>query len=273
MTPLVASLITALVTFVLTAAGTYITTRRNLQLQFDASLRDLRIEAYKELWKHLKALAKYGRAEPLSKSESQQLAKDLRIWYFETGGFYLSQETRHDYFALLDGLEVVTTGAEPILEVGDDEFLRVLGSRLRTGMTRDVGTRRTFIFRGDTERGTRLPQARTYVEEGGSRRLAISPRRRIRLPRRLSLPGVGAVISAEPTLDVEGFSELVHWDPARRAISARLFDSEADGVAEERLFLIEEGHVVEGPRGWRRGERAGQRRSVIWREDESNGVL
>jgi hypothetical protein len=60
MAPLMASLITALVTFVLTAAGTYITTRRNLQLQFDASLRDLRIEAYKELWKHLKVLAKYG---------------------------------------------------------------------------------------------------------------------------------------------------------------------------------------------------------------------
>jgi hypothetical protein len=36
--------------------------------------------------------------------------------------------------------------------------------------------------------------------------------------------------------------------PARRAISARLVDSEADGVAEERLFLIEEEHVVEGPR-------------------------
>lgn len=264
MSALVATVITAVVAAVLAAVGTYVTTRRNLQLQFDASLRDLRIDVYKVLWKELESLAKYARPEPLSKSQAQQLAITLRTWYFETGGLFLSQDTRRDYFALLDGLEVVPRRTdEPILEEEDDEFLRVLGSRLRTGMTRDVGTRRTYIFKGDIERAERVSQARMYAEEGGERHLVISPRRRRRLPL------IGPLISGQPALDVEGLSRPVRWDSSRMAFSASVSSTREGGGAEERLFLIEDGHVIEGPGGWERGDTRRRGKSVIWREVES----
>jgi hypothetical protein len=50
MTALVASIITAVITFLLTAAATYVTTRRNLQVEYDSDLRKHRIESYKALW-------------------------------------------------------------------------------------------------------------------------------------------------------------------------------------------------------------------------------
>ena len=183
MTALVASIITAVVTAILAAVGTYVTTRRNLQIQFDASLREMRIAVYKPLWARLAGLAKYARPEPLSRHEAQELAETLRDWYFETGGLFLSQETRRDYFALHDALEVVPRRASgETLSVEDDELLRVLSSRLRTGMTRDVGTRRTFIFREDADRARQVARPHTYVEDGGGRRLRIAPRRWQRLP-------------------------------------------------------------------------------------------
>jgi hypothetical protein len=257
MSALVASLVTGIVTAVLAALGTYVTTRRNLQIQFDASLRELRIAAYKALWKELEDLAKYGRAEPLSRSQAQQLSISLRTWYFETGGLFLSQETRRDYFALLDGLEVVPRRTnEQILSEEDDEFLRVLGSRLRTAMTRDVGTRRTFIFRGDTDRAKRVSQAHTYAHEGGDRHLRISPRWWQRLP------GVGALLPGQPQLDVEG----ARWDPSRRAFSARVSDSPQRVPEEERVFLMEDRQVVEGPSGWQRGDTRSRGKSVVWHE-------
>ena len=35
---------------------------------------------------------------------------------------------------------------------------------------------------------------------------------------------------------------------------------------DERVFLIEAGHVIEGPGGWERGDARPRGKSVIWRE-------
>ncbi len=146
------SLVTALVGAVLASIGTYVAARRDLQLKFDDSLRDLRITRYEQLWKELKPLAKYGRPTALSHEQIADLIAAVTTWYFDTGGLVLSSEAREDYFALQDGLEFALARPPDELNADDDEFLRVLASRLRTAMTRDVGTRRTFIFRGDPER-------------------------------------------------------------------------------------------------------------------------
>lgn len=248
MSALAASLVTAVVTAALAIVGTYYTTRRNLEVTFDTSLRELRITAYKDLWKKLEVLAKYARPEPLTDEEARDLAATLRAWYFETGGIFLSTRTRRDYFALLDGLETVDGGSE-----SDDEFLRVLGSRLRSGMTADVGTRRTFPL-GAAERGDGVPRRREFGELGGTRRLAVIPgRRRFPLGRR------------RPELEADGLSPGQRWDPSRRAFSARLT---RDGAADARVFLLEDTHVVEGPEGWRRGSQEQRPESVLWIEKE-----
>ena len=132
MSALYASLLTALVTFVLTGTATYFTTRRNLQLQFDASLRDLRIDVYKKLWEDLSVLAKYARTkERLSTADARSLSAALRRWYFKEGGLFLSEATRGDYFALQDGLELIgrrdrtAEGHEDsLLSDAEFEFLR-----------------------------------------------------------------------------------------------------------------------------------------------------
>ncbi len=250
MSALAASLITLVATAALAIVGTYFTTRRNLEATFDTSLRDLRIDAYKALWKELEALAKYARPESLAKREALELAATLRVWYFETGGLFLSHRTRQDYFALLDGLETVTSSGEKRLRAEDDEFLRVLGSRLRTGMTADVGTRRTFPFR-ETDRDP-AARRRTFGEPGGAGRLVVARgRRRFLLfgPRRL-------------TLTSEGLGKT-HWEPERTAFSARVTEQ---GSVDERVFLLESTHVVEGPKGWRRGATEPRRGSTIWVE-------
>lgn len=248
MSALAASLVVAAATAALAIVGTYFTTRRNLEATFDTSLRDLRIAAYTILWKDLEALAKYARPEPLTRQEAAALAATLKTWYFETGGLYLSERTRQDYFALLDGLETVVAGVKKRLRPEDDEFLRVLGSRLRTGMTGDVGTRRTYPFRAMSDGDA--PAERTFTAPDG-RRLVIRGQRRFVLfgPR-------------GPSLEVDGVRGG-DWDPARRAFSVR---PTAGGPDDERLFLLEAAHVVEGPKGWERWATEARRGTTVWRE-------
>lgn len=264
MTALVVAIVVAVVSAVLGGIGTYFAARRDLQLKFDASLRDLRIEAYKALWKELELLAKYGRPDLLSKSEAQQLRGTLRTWYFQTGGLVLSTQTRQDYFALLDGLEIVIAGSDNILGEEDDEFLRVLGSRLRTAMTRDVGTRRTFVFRGDVERDVPRFESRTYVERGGTARLIVSSKRRLNV--KPSLKFFAALRSDEPELELPYAAQRIKWDAARRELFIRAAAEGRD--PEERLFLLEEGRIVEGPKGWERGDAQRRGTSKIWQQSD-----
>jgi hypothetical protein len=261
-TTFVVSLITAFVSAVLASAGTYLAARHDLQLKFDASLRDLRIAAYKDLWRTLETLAKYGRRDSLLKDQAQTLLSELKTWYFETGGLVLSRDARRDYFALLDGLEVVIAGAEDTLSAADDEYLRVLGSRLRTALTRDVGTRRTFVFRGDPEREEPRLERSIYFELGGARELTLSPKSRLRIARRLGRSW-RFLVAEEPEIELDG-ADKGRWDGARRALTMRV--SAAEGTAEERIFLLEDEQIVEGPKGWRRDEAVRRRPSAIWRQ-------
>lgn len=268
MTTLVVSLITAIVSAALASAGTYVAARRDLQLKFDESLRDLRIDAYKELWNDLGKLAKYGRPEPLSNAAAQGLRNTLRGWYFETGGLVLSNQARSDYFTLLDALELVIAAGDNVVSPEDDEYLRVLGSRLRTAMTRDVGTRRTFVFRGDPEREEPRLEPGTYIEEGGARTLTIVTRRRLRFARRLK-PSVRRLVAYDPRVTVSDGTHMLAWDPARRTFAAR---TPSEAAAQGRLFLLEEGYIVEGPSGWRRGDEGPRAPTVIWKRRNSLGA-
>jgi hypothetical protein len=244
-TTLSVSLVTALVGAVLASIGTYLAARRDLQLKFDDSLRDLRITRYEELWKTLRPLAKYGRSTALSHKQTSDLIAALSTWYFDTGGLVLSSDAREDYFALQDGLELALARPERELTADEDEFLRVLGSRLRTAMTRDVGTRRTFVFRGDPERDEPPIESAQYVDRSGKRTLQITAD-----GRRITVAGDSA--------SVEIKKEKPDWDAARRKLNVE------DRNLEKRVFLFEEGQIVEGPSGWSRGENAKREPSVVW---------
>lgn|GEM_PF-1984534 len=181
-TQLITGLVAAAVTFVGTYVATYVKWRKDLVVEYDKDLRNKRIDAYRELWKQLQPLARYARPARLTPARLVMLSINLRRWYFETGGLFLSTESRDRYFDLQKGIKVVfkqhakfdlkvveglveelpasPPGSPPEVRVlssplapppevwagaiTETEFgtLQKLGSALRTALSNDVGTRK-----------------------------------------------------------------------------------------------------------------------------------
>jgi hypothetical protein len=120
--------------------------RKDLEFKYDTDLREKRIPEYRALWRLLQPLARYSRPEPVTGKLIQQLSQELRQWYFEQGGLFLSDRSRDSYFALQDALTAVVADHKQTLSavLTEETFerIRVKGSDLRTCMTRDVGTRK-----------------------------------------------------------------------------------------------------------------------------------
>jgi hypothetical protein len=144
------ALIGTLVTVSVTALVTAAKVRRDLESGYDISLRGDRLLAYKELWRSLQPLAKYARPAPLTYRLLGGLIRELRAWYFATGGMFLTTPSREAYFALMDELTDVLVRAPTDLSQEVDlpkfERLRQLGSDLRTAMVEDVQTRRGSLL-------------------------------------------------------------------------------------------------------------------------------
>jgi hypothetical protein len=121
--------------------------RKDLESAYDIDLRKLRIEAYKSLWELLQPLAFYSPPGPVTYGNVKDLSKKLRVWYFETGGLFLSERTREPYFEFqraLTGLSARATDEEKEEAVVDEqivEIVKALASRLRTTSTVDISTR------------------------------------------------------------------------------------------------------------------------------------
>jgi hypothetical protein len=146
----VLALLGTVVTVVVTALVTRARVRRDLESEYDISLRGERLAAYRELWRALQPLAKYSRPAPVTYRLLGRLLTELRAWYFQTGGLFLSTGSRDAYFALMDELRErllrrpVDTSSE--LEFHHFERLRQLGSDLRSAMVEDVQTRRGSVL-------------------------------------------------------------------------------------------------------------------------------
>jgi Zn-dependent oligopeptidase len=118
---------------------------RDLQAKYDETLHNSRITTYQNLWGRLQVLAKYARSEPVTPSRLRKLSVDLREWYFDVGGLFLSDNSRDQYFALQDAIvaELKRNFADD-KEVDDDSFetLRLAGSGLRDHLSSDLGSRK-----------------------------------------------------------------------------------------------------------------------------------
>jgi hypothetical protein len=242
---------TVLVSFLTLVGGavvsgvlTYVGTRRKLVLDYDADLRQRRISVYTDLWSRLEPLAKYAADASFSEAEAKKLAESLRAWYFDKGGLFLSTAARGDCFALQDVLRHLTTGGwgweapdRQNLTPAAREHLRTYGSRLRTSLTRDVGTRTRPRMQGDSEPVDRR-LAGLFEREIDKKRLRLEFRPRILGgTRRLSIKTIDA--TGERRIDVR------EWTPERLTIRAVLDDP--DGNWRERVLLMEGGQLVEGP--------------------------
>lgn len=105
--------------------------RQDLEIEYDKDLRSRRITHYLELWKLLAPLARYPAPNSLAAQEVARLSVDLKTWYFDRGGLFLSGPTRNRYFALQDACRIVMlkdAGALPnTQEVKADAVWAALG--------------------------------------------------------------------------------------------------------------------------------------------------
>lgn len=146
-----------LVTFALGVTGTYLglgwKVRKDLEAEYDKTLRDARLRVYQSLWGSLEPLAMFSRPAPVTFQTVKGLSAELRRWYFAEGGLYLSDATRDVYFELQDKIghviEDPAKARSPNGELDSETFemLRKAGSRVRTAMAADVGTRRKPLMK------------------------------------------------------------------------------------------------------------------------------
>jgi hypothetical protein len=242
MSTVLVSLLTLVGGAVVSGVLTYVGTKRKMVLDYDADLRERRIIVYTDLWARLEPLAKYASQDFSSQADVKELSESLRKWYFEKGGLFLSTGARGDYFALQDVLSQLAgewgwDSSRQNLTVAAREYLRLHGSNLRTSMTQDVGTRTRPKLRGDSEPvDPRL--AGLFEREIDRRQLRLEFRPRILGgTRRLSVKAI-----EEAGEERVGIRE---WAPERLRIRAVLNDP--DGNCRERVLLIEDGKMVEGP--------------------------
>jgi uncharacterized surface anchored protein len=119
--------------------------RDDLQAKFNESLHESRVTSYQKLWEQLQVLAKYARPRPVTPERLRTLAEDLRTWYFEVGGLFLTDNSRNAYFALQDAIvtELAKKHPENRELVGAVfEEIRQKGSNLRTNLSTDLRSRR-----------------------------------------------------------------------------------------------------------------------------------
>jgi hypothetical protein len=253
-------------TFVLGIATNWATSRRTLALQYDTELRRERLAVYAELWSRLEVLNKYGRESPrLSRVDAEKLVRELKQWYFQVGGIYLSQPARNDYFALQDALQhaVATASSEAAsLASADDaafEFVRVRSSRLRTSLTRDVGTRKVLKLRGDPTRPPLPSELGPVWEDAEETKITLSRRPALRLGGRY----LGrAVAVSKPSGPARRKWANMRWDNEAWAIRA---DRQENGRRHQRQLLLESGRLVEGPDGWQPGAEEEQPPPALWK--------
>jgi hypothetical protein len=172
--PLITAIAGGLLGLVASYLGVQWKIHRDLEARYDSSLRDLRLKVYAELWALLKPLAAFGPRDDVSRQELDEMTGRLRDWYFDRGGLYLSTEAREAYFRLQRGLRVIVSSQRwqrddlQQLDQTSFEHLRRIGSRLRTKLTLDVGTRRPFSMESRTIEDPAWPQrdAPTDADEG-----------------------------------------------------------------------------------------------------------
>ena len=149
--PSASSLITGLVSGVISSALTYFSTRSKIRLdmrvEYDKSLHEKRLDLYKQLWPKTAPLARYAPHVVLTYNVVKAVSADMRDWYFNEGGIFLSKRSRKPYFALKKQIQHVmddvTLAEEPDKQIGGRErdLILAAASRLRTSLADDIRTR------------------------------------------------------------------------------------------------------------------------------------
>jgi hypothetical protein len=112
----------------------------------DTDLRERRIKVYAPLWRLTGILPLWPRNDELEYRHLKSLSRDLREWYFESGGMYLSTEARTAYGAVQKSLKSIYSRSD-VERVSEDDYDRIQDkcSTLRSRMTDDLLSRRSAV--------------------------------------------------------------------------------------------------------------------------------
>ena len=145
---LFAGLISGTITAVITYLATVSKVRLDLTVEYDKELHNERLRVYKLLWPKLKPIARYSRENPITYQVIKDTSEQMRDWYYDTGGIYLSAKSRGPYFSLkemmqkmideiedknLDFNKKVKERLEPMMDAA---------RKLRASLSSDIGSRR-----------------------------------------------------------------------------------------------------------------------------------
>ena len=115
--------------------------------RIDESLREARIDVYKTIWRLTGLLPQWPKSDDVTYKNLLRLSEDVRDWYFDKGGIYLSEEARTSYGNLQETLtHIVGTQASGKMSDEHYETARAKCSLLRSELTKDLLSRRRTLF-------------------------------------------------------------------------------------------------------------------------------
>jgi hypothetical protein len=121
------------------------THKKQLELAggIDLDLRKQRMEAYEKIWKKTRLLPKWPRPADVSHEQLHKLGEDLRDWYYDGGGMFLSTKAREAFGLLQDSIQAASEGKKTgSLSPTEYETVRLKCSEFRTEITNDLLSRR-----------------------------------------------------------------------------------------------------------------------------------
>lgn len=151
------SLLSGFASGAITAVIAYFATRSkavlDLTIEHDKELRSERLKIYKVLWPKLKSLARYSAEAPLTYQIVKNTSEEMRDWYFEPDGIYLSARSRKPYFDLKEEMQKIIDDVKlqqhkdaPLKKERVQELLHN-ATLLRASLSDDIGSRRKPFLR------------------------------------------------------------------------------------------------------------------------------
>jgi hypothetical protein len=137
------ALVTAATAIVTAFATALINSWLQTREQTAESLRQLRLDHYPAVWKLTSQVSIWPRQQ-LSSHDVMRLHRDLRAWYYNDGGLYLSENARERYGHLQEGIAAYVDSRTSSADIAPADYghMMELASDFRHGLTEDLETRR-----------------------------------------------------------------------------------------------------------------------------------
>jgi hypothetical protein len=155
------------------AANTWLANRSKVSEE----LREQRLKAYPNVWKRTAKFSRWPRND-VTNAELAEFERDLRTWYYDVGGLYMSENARIHYGHMQELVSAYREGREPARHVTPEAYKDLMEScsAFRTSLTEDLESRRqgsiVYSMKKSRERRKedRVARARVKRASAGPRR-------------------------------------------------------------------------------------------------------